>query len=472
MELSQKKTLATALSYVYGYFDLDRIPEEIEDTLQAVSYENIKGLTVKEVGNYGTYPYHEPSVVCFDNGTFHYVDAPADRTILDSSDGLSKRMDVYGVPVSWATFELADVPLHEKPDPETGKMSGEWVKLAKNQSIWQLALKKKLNAEELIEHNGFDRPHELEAGTPVHLPTSPKQNGSNITYEILPAPATMHTNKDTKKWSFGAAKKWKDLATTERTIKANTNVDIVAIAYVDIEGTKAGYYMDSHALGKTYNQNGRVAYSIGYNHADLAEGEYTPEIEKPSRNESGEGAVETIVPESAIEDIATPQIPTETHERPIYKLPDNDLPNVFKSTYADFPEGERFLKLIIPEPHDAMLVEDFSRGKQKEVYTGMESWYKGTFFFEGLEYARPTTAVENGRFWGVPVSMLVESDTLYTHTVDPQKQKQSLSTPEAAFTYVARGVSKVNKMSDYLNKRIAVKQKGDIRNVRNTKRSK
>jgi hypothetical protein len=118
MEHTPAHSLATALSHVFQALGQDVPAHQLEPVVTAgMEWGDIPGLDDLETGQYGTYPYNSPSIARFEDGSYHYVDSPADRTILDSTDGTSKRMEVYGTPNAWATFQYnPDKPL-PKPEP-------------------------------------------------------------------------------------------------------------------------------------------------------------------------------------------------------------------------------------------------------------------------------------------------------------------------------------------------------------------
>jgi len=113
-----RASLAVALCHVLRTFGSDVQPEQLLPALESYTdWSDAPGLDDIDTGQYGTYPYNSPSIVRFDDGSYHYVDSPADRTIIDSGDGQSKRMEVYGTPNAWATFAAnTDKPV-PKPEP-------------------------------------------------------------------------------------------------------------------------------------------------------------------------------------------------------------------------------------------------------------------------------------------------------------------------------------------------------------------
>lgn len=109
MEDRTKRSLAVALDHVLRSFGQTSDPETLYDRIPGLfgSYsagDVVPGLSSVDHGAYGTYPTTTPSIVFFDDSTAHYVDVPADRTIIDSFDGTSKSMQHYGTPTTWMTF--------------------------------------------------------------------------------------------------------------------------------------------------------------------------------------------------------------------------------------------------------------------------------------------------------------------------------------------------------------------------------
>lgn len=254
----------------------------------------------------------------------------------------------------------------------------------------------------------------------------------------------MHVSKEggTKKWSFASVRRWADLHPTGKTFAQNTNVSIVAIAHVPIEGTKAAYYMDSHALGN-YLESGRVAYTLGFNWKDLIEGEYTepePEVEEP-----------TILDEP---DLPTEEFLDELEEAPL-------APNQFKSTYKPFDDGTRQYIISTPEDKAHIAVHDLGNNRpSRHVERGRIFSITGTFVHNGITYGRPPS-----NYWfGVPMDLLIPEDQFYNDVLEdhaPPKWKpsrQGLSKQEQTLEYIAKGISHYTKLTDLFNKRIKVKK--------------
>lgn len=103
--MDAKQSWVTALTYVLQSFGVDGSGDT-----------SFPELVVIDQGGYGTYPYKDHSVVQFDNGFWHYADHPADRTIIDSTDGQSKSMQVYGTPVQWYSYAYDESKIPVKPN--------------------------------------------------------------------------------------------------------------------------------------------------------------------------------------------------------------------------------------------------------------------------------------------------------------------------------------------------------------------
>lgn len=105
METQPPESLSVALTYVFNSFGEQITVENMRNLVNQInSSPSIPELPILETGQYGTYPYKDHSIIQFDDGNYHYVDHPADRTIIDSTDGVSKSMGVYGTPVKWYSY--------------------------------------------------------------------------------------------------------------------------------------------------------------------------------------------------------------------------------------------------------------------------------------------------------------------------------------------------------------------------------
>ena len=209
---------------------------------------------------------------------FCLVADEVEHTIIDSWDGQIKTSP-YGEPVAFATYEaLGPMPVQPVPMPRTRQTpapSSKTHKVIAGETLIGIAVANHTTWQVIRELNNLADPNKINAGQIIYLPeTEAVAEVSSITYEVLPNPIPMHVSKPggAEKWSFGNLKTYKDAASTGH-YGENSNTDIVAVAKVPVGGEVAAYCMDRAALGD-YTSTGLVAYTIGFNHADLSEGYY------------------------------------------------------------------------------------------------------------------------------------------------------------------------------------------------------
>lgn len=459
MDSVHKPSLAIAYRHVLEYLGqygnenelISLIPDEL-------NWSAIPGLDDVETGQYGTYPYHSPAIVLFDNGTFHFVDSPADRTILDSGDHESKRFDVYGTPVAWATFELSELPVN----PVTGEPNKDRTyTVEREETIWDVARKLKISADILIEHNDLAKPHDpLKAGDVLHLPEKvKKEREPEVRIELLENPVVMHTNKDTKKYSFGNHKKWKNISQSGRTIAENTTLtDIVAKAHVPVEDVVAVYWLDKWALGE-YPGSGRLGHTIGYAFNDLTEGKYVEEkeIRKPVKLPSPTPA-EIAETAEAVHEPTILDEPEEPNEELFDQINEDVHPDAWYQTYQTFRDEKdqeitKGFYLTLPEPEKSYIVHDLSGARPgKQKFNGDYIECKGRFIKDGNEYFRPVTF----HWYGIPPEILTDEDEVLHNMLEDSRM---LSKDERTLTMIARGSAKARySFQELIGKNFKVKK--------------
>lgn len=340
---------------------------------------------------------------------FCLVADPVNHLIVDSWDGLVKHPGGYGEPVAWATYaDIEPLPVIAPPPAEAPKnvSTENTYVLTKGDTIWTVAQRLGYSAQELMDHNAItpEQARTLPVGYIVHLPVRlqpPADTG--VTYEVLDSPKQMHINKvgGAERWSFGNVKAWKDFTSTGHTPE-NTNVDIVAIAHVKVGEETAAYYMDGLAFGD-YKVSGHVAYTVGYNWRDVADGYYVaPPPPEP-----------VPVPEPPKE-VPAPEVKPNVEVKPVDITPVIS-PNSYKATFSAFPQPELYIA------HDTIMVHELDgRRPDKPLNANQGVYIGGTFTKDGVLYGRPKGAVEGGYWFAIPMTNLISEAELYNTNVDQQ----------------------------------------------------
>jgi hypothetical protein len=260
--------------------------------------------------------------------------------IIDSWDGTVKPPgvyeDSYGKPVAWATYKR----IEPKIDHNRTYILGP------NQTLWDVARKFRIPAQELIDHNEIDKPHKIGQGDSLHIPTLPQSvSEPQATYQWFDTPQTYHIISDNgaTKWSFGNAKEWKDITSTGPRYKKGTTVTIVGTAQIPLKDSDqpAGYHVDRVSAGDNYHTTGRPKLTTGYNWRDLKSGSPAyPPSEVPVQDP----------PKPTPEPDETPDIIIN--------------PNTYKATYQSFQDGAVEFR-IKPgaSPTDSVRVYDYDRLK-------------------------------------------------------------------------------------------------------------
>lgn len=426
-EVETQDSLSVAYGQLLEKFGMKNkgIKIDADASWTAIS-EKYPQLQVLEVGFYGTWPTSNDSIIQFQ---YQPPDAPyiqvdgenkanivnlfclcgdyQDRTIIDPLDGQVKAPGIYGVPFSWARFGTSAQTSAEPPDDEPPGKPGSRYTLLKGETLWSVAKKLGLKSKELIEHNGVDDPNTIQEGFTLHLPFArPPEQEPLIEYEILDKPRPMHISFEggTKKFSFSNTKDWRDVKTTGPTYPENANVDIVAIARVPIQNEVGTFYMDNTALGN-YSETGRVQFTIGFNHTHLADGY----VEKPKP------VVKPVV-KAALQkskDQPEPGVATLPTTELDMSEPDPDVdPNIWKTTYVSLDKPHKYVS------NEAMWIHDLD-GKRpdRELFKNQDVFVAGTFIKDDVLYGRPTGAVKNALWYGVPMSNLIDEDELYNTEV-------------------------------------------------------
>lgn len=356
------------------------------------------------------------------------------KLIIDSYDGEIKEAGPYGTPISHAVYARTK---GEPPRKIKLTDADRYYNVVKGgESITEIARKLKIPRIELLDHNQDDiaDPSHIPEGAKLHLPypiAAPQIR--LVRYELLDEPQAMHTVKNTRKWNFGNAQTWDDMNTTGY-YPQNRNVTILAVAYVPLtengQEIEAAYYLDGHSLGD-YISTGRVRYTTGYSHSDLAPGHADKSTPPPVAEKAIALTPEKL--EAKKSEIAQ-LVATEAARNP------SKYPNFFKSTYQ--PEAE-FVEctVVLPEGQDYILVEDYdpeASHNPVKLRHGREIFIAGTFEHGGATYGRPAIEkdgelVASRHWYGIPMDCLVSNHELYN-----ELEKRKLTWFERAFERVLR----------------------------------
>jgi LysM repeat protein len=343
---------------------------------------------------------------------FCLVADPNAHTIIDSWDGVIRSPGYYGQPVEWAEYGLiTPEPTPPQTAPQNIPTSSDSVYvLQPGDTIWGVAMKFGFSVDELMEHNAISQSQvrNLPVGYQVHLPVrralTPATSG--VTYEALDAPKTMHITKAPRaeKWAFGNVQHWADFHAADYT-PVNTDVEIAGIAKVLVDGDVAAYYMTKLDFADCA-VTGRPANTIGYNHADVADGPYVAPAPAPAP-----AAVE--VPAPAPE----PAIVTDVVAPPP-AAPAIATPNAYKQTYKELPASAIYLAT------KNMKIHEFDNRKpDKPMAKHQGVVIAGTFTVGGTEYGRPKGAADVGLWFGIPMANLQPEEEVYNEQVTLQDKR-------------------------------------------------
>ncbi len=433
--------------------------------------EYIEGVEIFEVNQESGWPTSTDAIVRFNRidesaaGVVDHYCLVADanlHSIIDSIDGVIKSGSNYEEPVGWASY-ISEPDYHIEDDELVSSNVAPagpdrtYTVLKGGESLWQIARKLKIDATELIEHNDITTPTHLSAGTVLHLPIVREiKEAKVITYELLDSVTPMHVSKPggTRKQGFGNIKRWTDVESTGPIYAENQNVTIVAIAHVPIaEGdgeVEAAYYMDSIALGE-YEDTGKVAYTIGFNHSHLSPGRV--EEVKVSKPVEESKIAETI--QKAAEALAAPIPPPAPPPEPPLVDP---YPNKWKSTFVPFPNGP--VTYLYKED---MVVHDIDQRRQsKQKYKLHDVDIAGTFVGpDDVVYGRPVGAVQPGYWYGVPMDALDLERPVYNTDIplaERKAMKQNKMAPQLTamenYWYIpfSQAVAHYTKLTRRINK--------------------
>jgi hypothetical protein len=393
---------------------------------------------------------------------FCLVADPGQQTIIDSWDGTVRSPGYYGQPVAWATYEnVAPEPVvipAPSPAPASTATSGQVVILQKNDTIVGIALRYKLNASDILAHNGlsWDDARNLPVGYQVRLPieNAPAPATSGYKVEMLPQPKIMHVSKSggAEKWMFGNVKQWSDFKSNEH-VAENTNVTVVAVANVIVGKDAAAYLMDGQAV----DPSGNVKFTIGFNHADLTDGEFVaPPAPTPPILPEAPKPEPTPVPTPEPIPVDEPAPPQASTPPLAPAVEDPSSPNAWKATYKPFPKSTRFL-VEPPNKANSMMVQEFD-GRRPDHLLPKNGvvLVAGTFIKGQTLYARPAGAVKPGLWFGIPMDNLVSEADIFNYTIDLPTKKvmnYALSTKEKFVVLMAHTVAQLSKFTALFNKK-------------------
>lgn len=329
---------------------------------------------------------------------------------------------------------------------------GDAYKWKKDDTLIDVARRMGVPVERLREYNEIEGWNELEAGVIIYKPKdAPVKDKRETRFEFLPKPVDMHVApaNGAKKWRFGHADgKWENISGTGF-YPQNTNVKIVAIAYVPIDDEtnpelEAAYYMDSLAVGD-YAETGRLKYTVGFMHSDLEEGAAVtvktvsiPEVAKVPVPEPEE-EVATVI------EVASEETPPKPERVEFFGTDRAFIENrleYFKreGNMAKFVETYQPLTphvactAIIPEDQievDAegrkfVWIHDFLTSRpDRKLTQHWEGHIAGTFEYEGVTYGRPAAALKNHLWFGIPMDLLESQARLYNDDTDTETKSTS-----------------------------------------------
>jgi hypothetical protein len=275
----------------------------------------------------------------------------------------------------------------------------------------------------LASMNGIENPNLIRPGQVLRLPGNatekPIPDEAFYGIELLPQARQMHVSKPggAEKWLFGNVKKWSDFQSAGH-VDENTNVDIVAIAHLPLPPNGAAYFMDQAALGSEYEKTGRVATTVGFSWADMADGFVEPP--KPEPILESQPTLEPVP-----EKVADPVAPAVVAQDVTPVLPDTT--NAYKSSYTGYIEPTMYMA------KRTLMVKEFDgRRPDRELYENQNIEIAGTFIrkevVEGkpdpqnVLYGRPKKAADAGYWFGIPMDALQLEDDLYNMKLElPEK---------------------------------------------------
>ena len=349
----------------------------------------------------------------------------------------------------------------------------------------------------LRDLNKLSNPNLIRPGDVIYLPELPapaKADNPGIVYELLAKPVPMHISKPggAEKWSFGNLRNYKDAITTGH-FAQNTNFEVVAVAKVPVQGEVAAYCMDAVALGD-FKQSGRPAYTIGFNHADLAPGFFESQpapapvanpiktelymvtrgdtlwdIAKRYLNTTDNARIKAKVDEIvALNKISNPNLirvgdrialstdsATQVAPAPVaapkveaavdirLPAPVAPAPNIYKTTLSKLPQDTPYIATTTVD-----VKEMDARRPDRKMLEGNWVTIYGTFIKDGVLYGLPKGSHDAGYWFGIPMSILQpESEVLNPATYGkPPVQAAGLTIYEKIWDGVAQFAATVAKL--------------------------
>jgi hypothetical protein len=405
----------------------------IDQMIQAITTYD-KHLALLDSGDYGSWPTSNNAIMKFQyqSNEQPFIEAdggqkanildiyciPGDfgeRTIVSPIDGEVIAPNLYGLPLGWATFQVLNKPAKQEIDKDH-----LYVVPIGGESCWQIAIKvnqPNVTGLELADHNEIDDPARiLEAGTNLRLPYKRSFDQEKpVRVELIPVPLDMHVSfpSGTKKQSFGLHKSWKDITPNGPTYPENTNLKIVAVAYVPIEdeNIEAAYYLDQMSLGD-YAETGILAQTIGFNHAHLSDGYAEQVIVKPKEEEK-QKPVEQI--EAPREEVIAPSANSWKKTTPLNTVRMSE-------------------KYTNPETLTVFDAEGRMRPRVFKPWT--ELLIFGTFPHpqSGELYYRDVRSVENGNWLAIPRDKVISEAEIHNYQDITLREKAAISPKSLTFT--------------------------------------
>jgi hypothetical protein len=273
-----------------------------------------------------------------------------------------------------------------------------------------------------------------------------------IEYDIYPKPRPMHVivAEGVKKFSFANVKDWEDLNFTGPTYPFNANIDIVAEARVPIGDETATYFMDALALGTDFDETHMPAYTVGFNHSQLADGFVEPQKKPipPERQQRLQVLIQSDKdqPSPTLASLPTTELDFQTVEDAVEW-------RKWLSTYVAFEDGP---KLFVADQE--MWVKDFmGKRADKLLKANMDVVIGGTFIKEDVVYGRPLAAAKNFLWYGIPMTNLIPEEELYNTDI-PLHERVALPHGRLSLSerYVvvplAKVVSQTTRLKTFLDK--------------------
>ena len=302
--------------------------------------------------------------------------------------------------------------------------------LLEGETIWRVARRFGVSAEELAEHNNIEKGDMFGVGQgdTLHLPLPQEfKNEPVIEYELLAIPKKMHVIKDngTRKMAFGNAKTFDDISPTGPAYAVNTNVTVNAVAHVPLiengERVTAAYFMDFLALGN-YRETGQVAYNIGFNHSHLEDGHV--DIVKPKVGRPKAPEVEpTKIEQEIISDVAQMDetrvnkirrvLPPAPEASPVVEklLDPTKYPNYYKTTLTPLNDEQEPVMYVA---NQNMYVKELdSHRPDRPLAKNQSVRIKYTVEKEGVLYGVPASHDQTGFFYGIPMDLITPEDEVF-----------------------------------------------------------